>query len=151
VGKVFPCLQPPQADSCAVFRHPFERGRLKLPPQRPLCIVAARALRRSLLDPSFRAYASRARLQGRRPPLPVFGCVGLTWPTIRVAADFTPSSQLVAAPCGAAYLPLVAGLALASLSPPLSRAVTLAAGQRVRHDRLCRLGWPARCWPVFCL
>jgi hypothetical protein len=33
-------------------------------------MVAARALRRSLLDPHLRAYASHDRLQGRRPPLP---------------------------------------------------------------------------------
>lgn len=52
------------------FRHPFERGRPFSPPQRPLGIVAAPALRRSLLDPHLRAYASRDRLQGRRPPLP---------------------------------------------------------------------------------
>lgn len=51
-----------------------------------------------------------------------------------------PSSQLVAASCGAASLPLGAGLALASLWIPSSPSVTLAAGQRVRRDRLCRLG-----------
>lgn len=46
------------------------------------------ALRRSLLDPHLRAYASRDRLQGRRPQLPVTGSIGICRAIIRVAADF---------------------------------------------------------------
>ena len=131
--KAFPCLQP----AAAFFRHPFKRGSSYSPPQRPLgCGHSASAAAFF----AHRAYASRDRLQGRRPPLPATSSAQLTVATIRVAADRTPSSQLVAASCEAALLPLFAGLALASLSLPLSPIVTLAAGQRVRRDRLCRLG-----------
>ena len=104
MGKAFPCLQPPQR-ICAVFRHPFERGRPFSPPQRPLHMVAAYPLRRSLLDPHLRAYASRDRLQGRRPPLPETGMVIHSLMNIRVPLDGPLRPRLWLPPAGGPLAP----------------------------------------------